>query len=276
MKNEKKFGIELAADKKMRNAEKDAEDVVNTFRSALNSGILNTILAATPADRPIINDGVVFVPHHIAKRFGYAEDKMFKGYSRIENGFLALPFQFYSYTLANVNKMVGAMAHGQLKNRALGITTMLGLGYLSTQMRYSISGAEFAWDEMSAQDRFARSWDASGITALYSDLFYQTLHTSLALGGPNITNGFIAPKFPQKPSFLEQKLQESTGIIGLDATANMAGAGVSISLDLLGGAAQFVNGEYGEGAKNFARNLPFARMWFWKDDMNAITRMWAQ
>ena len=129
---------------------------------------------------------------------------------------------------------------------------------------------------MSAQDRFARAWDASGITALYSDLFYQTLHTSLALGGPNITNGFIAPKFPQKPSFLEQKLQESTGIIGLDATANMAGAGVSISLDLLGGAAQFVNGEYGEGAKNFARNLPFARMWFWKDDMNAITRMWAQ
>jgi len=276
MKNEKKFGIELAADKKMRNAEKDAEDVVDTFRSALNSGILNTILAATPADRPIINDGVVFVPHHIAKRFGYTEDKMFKGYSRIENGFLALPFQFYSYTLANVNKMVGAMAHGQLKNRALGMTTMLGLGYLSTQMRYSISGAEFAWDEMSAQDRFARSWDASGITALYSDLFYQTLHTSLALGGPNITNGFIAPKFPQKPSFLEQKLQESTGIIGLDATANMAGAGASISLDLLGGAAQFVSGDYGEGAKNFARNLLFARMWFWKDDMNAITRMWAQ
>ncbi len=93
------------------------------------------------------------------------------------------------------------MAHGQLKNRALGVTTMLGLGYLSTQMRYSISGAEFAWDEMSAQDRFARAWDASGITALYSDLFYQTLHTSLALGGPNITNGIIAPKFPQKPSF---------------------------------------------------------------------------
>ena len=93
---------------------------------------------------------------------------------------------------------------------------------------------------MSAQDRFARAWDASGITALYSDLFYQTLHTSLALGGPNITNGIIAPKFPQKPSFLEQKLQESTGIIGLDATANMAGAGVSISLDLLGGAAQFI------------------------------------
>lgn len=272
MKDERKFGIKLAAEKRMKDAELASEDVVNTFRSALNSGILNTILAATPADRPIINDGVVFVPHHIAKRFGYAEDKMFKGYSRIENGFLALPFQFYSYTLANVNKMVGAMAHGQLKNRALGVTTMLGLGYLSTQMRYSISGAEFAWNDMSAQDRFARAWDASGITALYSDLFYQTLHTSLALGGPNITNGFLAPKFPQRPSFLEQEL----GITGLNAAANFAGAGVSISLDLVDGAAQFLSGEYGEGAKNFARNLPFARMWFWKDDMNAITRMWAQ
>ena len=272
LRDERESGIRLAAEKKVMDAEENSTEIVETFRTALNSGILNTILAATPADRPIINDGVVFVPHHIAKRFGYAEDKMFKGYSRIENGFLALPFQFYSYTLANVNKMVGAMAHGQLKNRALGMTTMLGLGYLSTQMRYSLSGAEFAWDDMSAQDRFARSWDASGITALYSDLFYQTLHTSLALGGPNITNGFIAPKFPQRPSFLEQQFN----ITGLNAAANVAGAGVSISLDLFDGAAQFAYGEYGEGAKNFARNLPFARMWFWKDDMNAITRMWAQ
>jgi len=239
------------------------QETVDTFRSALNSGILNTILAATPADRPIINDGVVFVPHHIAKRFGYKEDPKAKGYSRIENGFLALPFQFYSYTLANVNKMVGAAAHGQLKNRAVGLTTMLGLGYLSVKMRYSLSGAEFAWDEMSAQDRFARAWDSSGVTALYSDLFYQSMHTSLALGGPNITNGFLQPKFPQKES-------------AVDAITNVAGAGPSIATDLFMGGYEFASGNYGEGAKQVVRNLPFARMWFWKDDMNAITRMWAQ
>jgi len=239
------------------------KETVDTFRSALNSGILNTILAATPADRPIINDGVVFVPHHIAKRFGYKEDPKAKGYSRIENGFLALPFQFYSYTLANVNKMVGAAAHGQLKNRAVGLTTMLGLGYLSVKMRYSLSGAEFAWDEMSAQDRFARAWDASGVTALYSDLFYQSMHTSLALGGPNITNGFLQPKFLQKES-------------AVDAITNVAGAGPSIATVLFMGGYEFASGDYGEGAKQVVRNLPFARMWFWKDDMNAITRMWAQ
>jgi predicted nucleic acid-binding Zn-ribbon protein len=239
------------------------QETVDTFRSAMNSGVLNTILAATPADRPIINDGVVFVPYHIAKNFGYKEDKTVKGYARIENGLLALPFQFYSYTFANVNKMVGAMAHGQLKNRAIGLTTMLGLGYLSVKLRYSLSGAEFAWEDMSAQDRIARAWDASGITALYSDLFYQSMHTSLALGGPNISNGILAPKFPQEPNTM-------------DAITNVAGAGPSIATDISRGIVDFASGNYGEGAKQVVRNLPFARMWFWKDDMNAITRMWAQ
>ena len=239
------------------------QETVDTFRSAMNSGVLNTILMATPADRPIINDGVVFVPYHIAKNFGYKEDKTVKGYARIENGLLALPFQFYSYTFANVNKMVGAMAHGQLKNRAIGLTTMLGLGYLSVKLRYSLSGAEFAWDDMSAQDRIARAWDASGITALYSDLFYQSMHTSLALGGPNISNGILAPKFPQEPNTM-------------DAITNIAGAGPSIATDISRGVVDFASGNYGEGAKQVVRNLPFARMWFWKDDMNAITRMWAQ
>ena len=239
------------------------QETVDTFRSAMNSGVLNTILAATPADRPIINDGVVFVPYHIAKNFGYKEDKTVKGYARIENGLLALPFQFYSYTFANVNKMVGAMAHGQLKNRAIGLTTMLGLGYLSVKLRYSLSGAEFAWEDMSAQDRVARAWDASGITALYSDLFYQSMHTSLALGGPNISNGILAPKFPQEPNVM-------------DAITNVAGAGPSITTDIGRGVVDFASGNYGEGAKQVVRNLPFARMWFWKDDMNAITRMWAQ
>ena len=263
MKNERKAGIELVVEKRMRDSELGAEDIVNTFRSAMNSGVLNTILAATPADRPIINDGVVFVPYHIAKNFGYKEDKTVKGYARIENGLLALPFQFYSYTFANVNKMVGAMAHGQLKNRAIGLTTMLGLGYLSVKLRYSLSGAEFAWEDMSAQDRIARAWDASGITALYSDLFYQSMHTSLALGGPNISNGILAPKFPQEPNVM-------------DAITNVAGAGPSITTDVGRGIVDFASGNYGEGAKQVVRNLPFARMWFWKDDMNAITRMWAQ
>lgn len=235
------------------------QDVVNEFRAALNTGVLNTILSATPADRPIINDGVAFVPYRIAKRFGYKEDKRYKGYSRIENGFMALPFQFYSYTLANVNKMVGGMAHGQMKNRAIGVTAMLGLGYLSVKAKTP----DYVWEEMDWRDRFARSYDASGVTALYSDLFYTSMHTSLALGGPNITNGYLNPKYPQGPSIA-------------DAATGLAGAGPSITYDIAMGAAEFASGDYGEGAKNVFRNLPFTRMWFWKDEMNQMTRAWSQ
>jgi len=235
------------------------QQTVGDFRAALNTGILNTIMMATPADRPIISDGVAFVPYRIAKKFGYSEDKRYKGYSRIENGFMALPFQFYSYTLANVNKMVGGMAHGQMKNRVVGVAAMLGLGYLSVKAKTP----DFVWEEMEWRDRFARSYDSSGLTALYSDLFYTSMHTSLALGGPNITNGYLSPKFPQEPSMA-------------DAITGLAGAGPSITYDIGAGAAQFVSGDYGEGAKNVFRNLPFTRMWFWKDEMNQMTRAWSQ
>jgi hypothetical protein len=38
---------------------------------------------------------------------------------------------------------------------------------------------------------------------------------------------------------------------------------------------QFASGEQGEGAKTIARNMPFARMWFWKNEMNQITSAFA-
>jgi hypothetical protein len=61
----------------------------------------------------------------------------------------------------------------------------------------------------------------------------------------------------------------STGAVGL------LGAGPSIGYDLTAGAYKFAFGDNrGEGAKEVFRNLPFARMWFWKDQMNAMTRAW--
>ena len=234
------------------------QETVDTFRSALNSGVLNTIMAGTPADKPIITDGVVYIPMRVASQFGMKEDPRYRGYARIENGFLGLPFQFYSYTLANVNKTVAALATGQVKNRTIGIATMMGLAYLSLKLRTP----DFVWEEMSVQDKFARSFDMSGVMALYSDLFYTSMHTSLALGGPNITAGILAPKFPQDPSML-------------DAVTGIAGAGPSWLADTASGIYAFANGDYAGGGKTVARNLPFARLWFWKDEVNQITRAWA-
>ena len=259
IRNQKEEGIKLQANKRYKAELDDAEETVAKFRTALNSGVLNTIMSGTPADKPIITDGVAYIPMSVAKKFGMQEDSKIRGYARIENGLMGLPFQFYSYTLANLNKTVAALATNQVKNRMIGISTSLGLAYLSLSLRTP----DFVWEEMSAQDKFARSFDMSGVMALYSDLFYTAMHTSLALGGPNITGGILAAKFPQEPS-------------ALDAVTGLAGAGPSWAADVGSGMYQFASGEYGEGAKTIARNAPFARLWFLKDDINQITRAWAQ
>ena len=250
--------INELAMKDYREAQTLNEETVMQFRGALNSGVLNTIMSGTPADKPIITDGVVYIPMSVASKFGMKEHPKFKGYARIENGLMGLPFQFYSFVLANVNKTVGALAQGQIKNRVIGSATMMGLAYMSLQLRTP----EYIWNDMSAQDRFARSFDMSGIMALYSDIFYTAMHTSLALGGPNITGGLISPKFKQEASVA-------------DALTGLAGAGPSWTYDTARGVVNFASGNYAEGGKDIVRNLPFARMWFIKDDVNQITNAWA-
>ena len=231
------------------------EQTLTTFRTALQSGILNTVLMGTPADKPIITDGVVYIPMSVASKFGMKEHKVVKGYARIESGALGLPFQFYSYALAALSKISMTAAQGQMKNRALGMSLSLGLGMLAVQ----IKTPNWAFEEMEWDDWFARGFDQSGIAALYSDLFYSSLQTSLAMGGPNISGGIIKPKFPSEDPY--------------GATVGIFGAGPSIGYDYAEAAKQFfIDGEFGEGAKNFTRSLPFARLWFWKDQMNELTK----
>ena len=229
-----------------------APETVETFRSALSSGVLNTILMGTPADKPIITDGIVYIPMRVAKQFGMKEDPKYKGYARIENGLLGLPFQFYSYSLAAVNKTTAAMAHGQLKNQYIGTAIAMGLGYMVLQMKTP----DFV--DMEFEDQFARSFDYSGVAALYSDMFYTAMSTSLALGGPNITGDVLQPRFPQKPDTI-------------DAATGLLGAGPSIGADITRGAYDLVTGNVGEGTKELIRNMPFARLWFIKGLVNNMT-----
>ena len=227
------------------------DDLKLEFRSSLNSGIMNTILMGTPADKPNIVDGVVYVPYRIAKQFGGKEDPKYRGYSRIENGLLGLPFQFYSYTLAAVNKITASYATGQARNRAVALAASMGLAYMGLELK----NPDFVMDEMAIEDKIARSFDMSGVAALYSDGLYTAMHTSMALGGPDISMGLLQPKFPQEENIA-------------DAAVGVLGAGPSIGLDITRGVGEFVSGNYGEGAKQTMRSMPLARLWLWKDFMN--------
>lgn len=229
----------------------EAHALRKEFRSTMNSGIMNTILMGTPADKPIITDGVVYVPYRIAKNFGMSEDPKFRGYSRIENGLLGLPFQFYSYTLAAVNKITASYATGQARNRAVALAASMGLAYMGLELK----NPDFVMDNMAIEDKIARSFDMSGVAALYTDVTYTAMHTSMALGGPDISMGLIQPKFPQKENYA-------------DAAVGLLGAGPSIGLDVGRGVTDLITGNYGEGSKQIVRSLPLARVWLWKDYMN--------
>ncbi len=229
-------------------------ETVQSFRNALSSGIANTILMGTPADKPIITDGVAYIPMHVARKFGMKEDSKYTGYARVENGLLGMPFQFYSYALAATNKTLAAYGHGQLKNRFLGTAIAMGLGYMSLELKTP----DFV--ELSPQDKFARAFDYSGVAALHSDLFYTAMSTSLALGGPNITGGALQPRYPQEPSTS-------------DAITGLLGAGPSIGMEYANGMANMLTGNVGEGSKEFIRALPFSNLWMWNDFVNRMTRM---
>jgi len=238
----------------IKNQNRTSDETVQTFRNALGSGIMNTILMGTPADKPIITDGIVYIPMRVAGKFGMKEDSAYKGYARIENGLLGLPFQFYSYSLAAVNKTMGAYAHGQFKNQYIGTAIAMGLGYMALQAKTP------DWVELSFQDQFARSLDYSGIMPLYSDMFYTAMITTLAMDGPNITGGALQPKFPQEADTY-------------DAVSGVMGAGPSITTDLSRAIYEIATGDVGEGSKDFIRNLPYARLWFLKGKVNELTNM---
>ena len=237
-----------------------SQETLDKFRVAINSGVSNTVVMGTPADKPIIADGVAYIPSWIGKKFGMKEDARYRGYSRIETGLAGLPFQFWSYSFAAANKITAAMATGQAKNRAIAAITAMGLGYMSLSIKYDLAGTSYIWDKMSIEDKMARSFDSSGLGAMYSDLFYTSMQTSLALGGPDISMGLLQPKFPQEKSYV-------------DAFTGIGGAGPSIGYDLAEGAYKFaVDGDM-NGASQFIKNLPYMRLWFIRDEMNQLGRM---
>ena len=254
LRNEKSEHLRLAANKEFELQTKAEQENVKTFRSALSSGVMNTILMGTPADKPIITDGIVYIPMRVAKQFGMKEDAAYKGYARIENGLLGLPFQFFSFALAAVNKTTAAYGHGQLKSQYIGTAIAMGLGYMTLQAKTP------DYVEMSYSDQFARSFDYSGVAAIYSDMFYTAMTTVSALGGPNITGDLLQPKFPQQP--------DTVG-----AVTGLMGAGPNISSDLIRGMWEITTGNVGEGSKDVIRNLPFARLWFLKAKINEMTNM---
>ena len=230
-----------------------SQETLDGFRSSMNSGIGNTILMGTPADKPIAVDGVFYVPYNIGRLFGMKQDNRVQGYSRIENGLLALPFQFLSYSFAASNKITASFAQGTLTNPIIGMFAAMGLGYMSLEIKYAMY--PYILDEMSWKDKFARAFDASGLMALHSDLAYSVLNNATALGYVNDENFGISPKYKVPTE-------------GAERTLDVAGQWIGPAGGLVGdiglGLYQLHHENYAEGTETLINTAPGRSLWFIK------------
>ena len=235
------------------------QTTLDKFRSHMNAGIFNTVIMSSPTDKPIIMDGVVYVPWKVAKLIPYMkEDKIVKGYSRIENGLLATPFTFYSYTFGALSKITARMSQHTLHNRAIGVVAAMGLAYMGLQLRYR--NKPYILDNMSMPDKIARSFDYSGLGAIYSDLFYKAITTAENLGYPN---QYIQPKY------ISRDKSERMA----DALLEPAGAPLSWAFDVSRAVRKIAVGDFGEGTNDLLRTMPFWRLWFLENETKELGRV---
>ena len=234
-------------------------------------------MMGTPADKPILNDGIVYIPMRIAREFNMKEDSVVKGYARIENGILGLPLQFYSYSLASVAKITGSFVQGNVKNRVAALSGALMLAYMGQKFRTN----DYTWEQLSYQDKFMRAFDYSGILSLYSALYYEALHSSLALGGPDIGMGLINPKFnvtEDGPAETVAGLAGAGPSIFWDYSKNAFTLATGKEIDYAEGAFKFINGDRGTAARHFIKGLPFMSLPYYSERINdfgrAIDRNW--
>ena len=211
-------------------------EAVDAFRNALRSGIANRVISATPADKPKMMNGVAYIPMSVASKLNLPEDEVVKGFYRMENALLSLPFTFYSYSLGALNKVTANYAQGAVRNRSVHFAMAMFFGYQIVKFKTP----DWAWDKMGTEDKLARAFDMSGIAALYSDIGYRSLEMAQSFGAEE---SFIAPKFVQEPDRLG-------GVLSL------GGAPIDWAKETADGIADFLSGNFSDGAKQIGRQMP--------------------
>ena len=215
------------------------EDAIKAFRNALSSGVMNRVIMGTPADKPIVMGGVAYIPDHLAKLlpFKTTADPRVKGYQRVESGLLALPFTFYSYTMGAFSKITANHASGAVRNRLAHVAVAMGLGYMIVNTRTP----NWAWDKMDIEDKIMRSFDFSGLAAIYSDMVYRGIAMASEMGFEN--NFPIQPKFQAPPD-------------KIGALVSLGGAPADWSYEVLSSIGQMLSGDVQDGAKGLIRMTP--------------------
>lgn len=181
-----------------------SEDLVRSFRAAIAQGNENTVMLATAADKPIIVDGTVYIRKGQLDVDAAAKEGGLESvgdYWRVQSGLATLPFTYWSYSIAAMNKILISGIDEPSARKLAGIGAMVGMGYMVAQLK-----AGEKWDILSADEKIGKALEQSGILGVLPE--YREL--------------IMGPGWERS---------------GLDAVADWAGAGPTVAKDAVVGAA---------------------------------------
>ena len=247
------WDIDTAASRKLKN-------IVTTY---FTTAARNTIIHATAFDRPTIMDGFVYKPWRPYMRnmgiepdarasVGLKKDGTYEyPMARLESGVMAWPFQFYNFAFATMPRIVGALQDPAKKHRLTGAIALMGMSYVTL----SLKKPDWWFENKDYPELFMRVIDHSGITGVYSDIFYHGLNVAIASGVHDPDTSWLKGRYKAS---------------GWDSAFGFAGASPGLIREWVLGADELLSDQTDEGLKRLSYNLPYLSLLSLDDDLRAL------
>ena len=199
------------------------QQAARKYRQAIFADVNRTIITPSATDQFNMMHGVFRIDskgmnkvlnNKIGRFFGYQETT--RG-GKLNNSYLGLPFQFFSWAVSANRKLIMSGLQGREANALAGVMAMVSLGMLGDYFknpRY--------WVQKPVEEKIIRGVELSGVLGLFGDMNFM-LET---ISGGMFDNAVgVRPLLGQDLRFGDPDMA--------DAVGEFAGAGPSIPLDLL-------------------------------------------
>ena len=227
-------------------ATKNGEYYGNKLRYATFADVQRTIITPSIADKPNMMFGVIRIQNEkLAEAFDNDVFRFLGGFEKTEyggqfnNGFLALPFQFYAWSFAANRKLMLSGLSGREMDLSVGIVSMLlfaGLGdYLKNPLYYQ---------HKSTEEKIYRAIEMSGLIGLPGDMNF-ALET--------ISEGMFDTPLGVRPALgIPGRFGKANAV---DGAGEFIGAGPSQILEFINALGSDVGLD--EKAQTYRRLIPF-------------------
>jgi hypothetical protein len=171
--------------------------------------------------------------------------------ARLESGTMAWPFQFYNFAFAAHRRVLGALIDPAKQHRLSGMMALLGMSYVTL----SLKKPDWWFENKDYPELLMRVVDHSGVTGLYSDIFYHALNIASASGMHDPDNSWLKGRYKAD---------------GWDTAFGFAGASPNMIREWVMGANDLLNDRTDEGLKKISYNSPVLSLIGLDDDLRAL------